>query len=50
MITFEKGDCYELIQTIPDHSIDLIVTDPPYDFGSSGGGSFQKQILLQELT
>ena len=24
------GDCYELIKELPDHSIDLIVTDPPY--------------------
>ena len=26
------GDCYELIKQIPDNSIDLILTDPPYDF------------------
>src|SRR6266567_7191369 len=25
------GDCRELIQSIPDNSIDLIFTDPPYD-------------------
>ena len=25
-----NGDAYELIKTIPDNSIDLIVTDPPY--------------------
>ena len=24
------GDCYELIKSIPDKSIDLIITDPPY--------------------
>lgn len=24
------GDAYELIKTVPDKSIDLIVTDPPY--------------------
>ena len=24
------GDCYELIKQIPDKSVDLIVTDPPY--------------------
>ena len=24
------GDCYELIKQIPDKSIDLIITDPPY--------------------
>ena len=27
------GDCYELIKGIPDNSIDLIVTDPPYEIG-----------------
>ena len=25
------GDCRELIQSIPDDSVDLIFTDPPYD-------------------
>ena len=28
------GDANELIKRVPDKSIDLIVTDPPYDFGS----------------
>lgn len=27
------GDAYKLIRKIPDKSVDLIVTDPPYDFG-----------------
>ena len=27
------GDCYELIKQIPDKSIDLIITDPPYEIG-----------------
>ena len=25
-----KGDCLELMKTIPDESVDLILTDPPY--------------------
>ena len=29
-----NGDAYELIKNIPDKSVDLIVTDPPYEFGS----------------
>lgn len=29
------GDCLELLQRIPDDSIDLIVTDPPYGLGST---------------
>ena len=32
------GDAYELIKQLPDKSIDLIVTDPPYEFVSGGGG------------
>lgn len=31
------GDCYELIKQVPDKSIDLIITDPPYEI--EGGGS-----------
>ena len=31
------GDSYELIKKIPDKSIDLIVTDPPYDIETEGG-------------
>ena len=26
------GNSYELIKQAPDKSVDLIVTDPPYDF------------------
>ena len=32
------GDCYKLLKQIPDNSIDLIVTDPPYEFQQGGGG------------
>ena len=32
------GDAYELIKQIPSKSIDLIVTDPPYEFQAEGGG------------
>lgn len=45
----EQGDCLELIKDIPDASIDLIVTDPPYKVTSRGsagnsGGMLQKKI------
>ena len=33
------GDCYELIKQIPDNSVDLIYTDPPYLFQNGGFGS-----------
>lgn len=37
----ECGDCLELMKDIPDGSVDLIVTDPPYDVhAGKGGGCF----------
>ena len=33
------GDAYELIKQVADKSVDLIVTDPPYEFGESGLGA-----------
>lgn len=30
MINLMQGDCLELLKTIPDGSVDLILTDPPY--------------------
>lgn len=30
MIDLRKGDCLELMKSIPDKSIDLLLTDPPY--------------------
>ena len=34
----KQGDCLELMKEIPDKSIDLVVTDPPYVIETSGGG------------
>ena len=35
------GDAYELIKQLPDKSIDLVVTDPPYEIvGGGSGGCF----------
>ena len=31
--TIVLGDSYRLIKEVPDKSVDLIVTDPPYQFG-----------------
>lgn len=30
MIDLRQGDCLEIMKDIPDESIDLVVTDPPY--------------------
>lgn len=34
-ITLYNGDCYKLLKRIPDNSIDLIVTSPPYCIGKA---------------
>lgn len=32
-ITLHLGDCLEIMKTIPDKSIDLVLTSPPYNMG-----------------
>lgn len=39
------GDSYELIKDIPDKSVDLIITDPPYEMASGGNG--RKEMALR---
>ena len=34
--TIYNGDCREILQTLPDHSIDAVVTDPPYGLAFMG--------------
>lgn len=36
-IDLRQGDCLRIISEMPDNSIDLIVTDPPYKVTSRGG-------------
>ena len=31
-------DCLDYLKTLTDKSIDLIITDPPYEIHTSGGG------------
>ena len=33
-----QGDCLEILKTFPNKSVDLIVTDPPYNMAYSGRG------------
>ena len=48
-----KANCYEAIKNIPDNSIDLIVTDPPYEIEVDGGntniGKSYKKGICHEL-
>ena len=43
MKSFEisRGDCYKLIKKIPDKSIDLILTDPPYNLKPYSTGNLK---------
>lgn len=34
-ITFFNGDCSKLLKTLPDESVDLIITSPPYCIGKA---------------
>ena len=48
-IDLRQGDCLELMKDIPDGSVDLVLTDPPYRVTSRGnagssGGMLQKKI------
>lgn len=50
-----KGDCLSILKNIPSDSIDLIVTDPPYDIETTGGGGSVNRIKkldksLQDLS
>ena len=54
MIKLYNDDCLKVLKTIPDKSIDLIVTDPPYKLtarGSSGTmGGYWKDIKAKKGT
>lgn len=41
-INLLHGDCLELMKGIPNNSIDLVVTDPPYSMNHSKGGCTNK--------
>ena len=41
MASIKQGDCLELMRKIPDKSVDLIVTDPPYDISATNGGEYK---------
>jgi site-specific DNA-methyltransferase (adenine-specific) len=37
-----QGDCLSILKKIPDNTIDLIATDPPYLIATEGGGTVNK--------
>ncbi len=42
MISLMQGDCLKLMATIPDNSVDMVLTDPPYRVISGGNKSAQR--------
>lgn len=37
-----QGDCLEVMKNIEDGSIDLVVTDPPYEIATTGAGMYRQ--------
>ena len=47
---YEIGDCVELMQELPDESIDMVLTSPPYDnLRNYGGYNFNLKKTIDEL-
>lgn len=42
------GDAYKLIKDVPDKSVDLIITDPPYDMSSGGTGKTELAVRFRD--
>lgn len=47
MIELWQGDCLELMKNIPDGSVDLILTDPPFGVEYSVGGFDDSKMYVQ---
>jgi len=43
MIDLQQGDCLELMKDIPDKSIDLLLTDPPYNISKNNNFKTMKR-------
>lgn len=46
---FFEGDCFDVMRDLPDSSVDLIATDPPYRTISGGTGSTVAQQWSQSI-
>ena len=50
MIDLRLGDCLEVMKTIPDNSVDLVITSPPYDkLRDYKGFTFNFEGIAKEL-
>ncbi len=43
------GDCLELMAQIPDGSVDMVLTDPPYEISNTGGGMMADREFIREI-
>ena len=41
-IKLYQGDCLEVMKNIEDGSVDLVVTDPPYEIATTGAGMYKQ--------
>lgn len=42
LVDLKQGDCLELMKSIPDEYVDLVVTDPPYVIETTGSGIYKQ--------
>ena len=48
-MTLYNDDCLKILRTMPDKSVDLGITDPPYEVSeTNGGGSINKVKKLKK--
>lgn len=43
------GDCLEVMNSIPDKSISMLLTDPPYEIDNVGAGLIKQRRFLEEI-
>lgn len=41
-VELKQGDCLEVMKDIEDRSVDLVVTDPPYEIATTGAGMYKQ--------
>ena len=44
-----NNDCLEVLKTIPSKSIDLVITDPPYEIHAGCGGGYMQTMTRNTL-
>lgn len=44
-----NADCLDILKQLPDKSVDLILTDPPYTLEPQGGGLGAKRAIYKEM-